>query len=135
MPFALVALSIGAFCIGTTEFVTAGILPEIATFFKVSIPMAGSLTSVYAISVAIGAPLITAMTIKMQRKYVLVILMILFILGSAISALAANFTILMFGRIVTALCHGAFFGIGAVVASNLVSEKNVPVRLRSCLPG
>jgi DHA1 family inner membrane transport protein len=123
MSFALVALAIGAFCIGTTEFVTAGILPEIAMFFKVSIPMAGSLTSVYALSVAIGAPLITAITIKMQRKYILIILMSLFILGSAISALAGNFTILIFGRIVTALCHGAFFGIGAVVASNLVSEK------------
>ncbi|MCE3267768.1 MAG: araJ [Burkholderiales bacterium] len=123
MPFALLALAIGAFCIGTTEFVTAGILPDIATFFKVSIPMAGSLTSVYALSVAVGAPLITAITIKMQRKHTLIILMSLFIIGSAISALASNFAMLMFGRITSALCHGAFFGIGAVVASNLVSEN------------
>jgi DHA1 family inner membrane transport protein len=123
MPFALIALAIGAFCIGTTEFVTAGILPNIATFFGVSIPMAGSLTSVYALSVTIGAPIITALTICMQRKQVLIGLMVLFTLGSAISAFASSFALLLLGRVISALCHGAFFGIGAVVASNLVSAN------------
>lgn len=122
MPAALLALAIGAFGIGTTEFVIMGLLPEVATDFGVSIPSAGLLISGYALGVVVGAPLLTAIGSKVSRKTVLVALMGIFIVGNLISALAPTYGVLMSGRIVAALSHGAFFGVGSVVAASLVPK-------------
>ncbi|HEY0619437.1 MAG TPA: MFS transporter, partial [Kribbella sp.] len=122
MPAALLALAIGAFGIGTTEFVIMGLLPEVATDFGVSIPSAGLLISGYALGVVVGAPLLTAIGSKVSRKTVLMALMGLFIAGNLISAVAPSYGVLMTGRIVTALAHGAFFGVGSVVAASLVPK-------------
>jgi DHA1 family inner membrane transport protein len=120
MPIGLVALAMGGFGIGLTEFVISGLLPELAAEFAVSIPRAGQLVSVYALAVAIGGITLTAATSTLRPKPVLVALMGLFIAGNLINALASTFTVMMVGRVVAALCHGAFFGIGAVVAASLV---------------
>ncbi|AZM47222.1 MFS transporter [Streptomyces sp. WAC 06738] len=122
MPLALLALAIGAFGIGTTEFVVMGLLPEVADEFSVSIPTAGWLTTGYALGVFGGAPLLTALGTRVSRKRMLMSLMGLFIAGNAISALAPAFGVLLAGRIVASLAHGAFFGIGAVVAAGLVAR-------------
>ena len=122
MPAALLALAIGAFGIGTTEFVIMGLLPEVATDFGVSIPSAGLLISGYALGVVVGAPLLTAIGSKVSRKTVLIALMGVFIVGNLISALAPSYGVLMAGRIVAALSHGAFFGVGSVVAASLVPK-------------
>ncbi|GAA0578871.1 MFS transporter [Kribbella sandramycini] len=119
---ALFALAIGAFGIGTTEFVIMGLLPEVATDFGVSIPAAGLLISGYALGVVVGAPLLTAIGAKISRKTVLVALMGVFIAGNLLSALAPTYGVLMTGRIVAALAHGAFFGVGSVVAASLVPK-------------
>jgi DHA1 family inner membrane transport protein len=116
----LLALAVAAFAIGTTEFVIMGLLPEVATDLKVSIPSAGMLVSGYALGVAVGAPLLAALTAKMERKHALLLLMGLFILGNALCAIAPNYDVLMVARVVAAFCHGSFFGIGAVVAAHLV---------------
>ncbi|WP_158891040.1 MFS transporter [Amycolatopsis anabasis] len=121
MPVALLALAISAFGIGTTEFVIMGLLPDVARDFGVSIPSAGLLISGYALGVVIGAPLLTAVGAKLPRKTILVALMVLFIAGNLISALATSYSLLMTGRIVAALSHGAFFGVGSVVAAGLVA--------------
>ncbi|MFI7066378.1 MFS transporter [Kribbella sp. NPDC050124] len=122
MPAALLALAIGAFGIGTTEFVIMGLLPEVATDFGVSIPSAGLLISGYALGVVVGAPLLTAIGSKVSRKTVLVALMGVFIAGNLLSAVAPTYGVLMTGRIVAALAHGAFFGVGSVVAASLVPK-------------
>ncbi|TDD72961.1 MFS transporter [Jiangella aurantiaca] len=121
MPLALLALAIGAFGIGTTEFVIAGLLPEVAADFGVSIPTAGWLISGYALGVAAGAVPMTVLGSRMRRKHLLLLLMVVFIAGNAISALAPSYAVMMTGRIVAAFCHGAFFGIGSVVAADLVA--------------
>lgn len=123
MPIALLALAIGAFGIGTTEFVIVGLLPDIAGDLGVSIPTAGLLVSGYALSVAVGAPLLTAAGSRSPRKAMLLVLMGLFILGNAVCAIADDYAVLMVGRAVAALCHGAFFGIGSVVAADLVPPR------------
>ncbi|HEY3708364.1 MAG TPA: MFS transporter [Amycolatopsis sp.] len=123
MPLALLALAIGAFGIGTTEFVIAGLLPEVAADFGVSIPAAGWLITGYALSVAAGALPMTALGTRIRRKHLLLLLMVLFIAGNVLSALAPSFGALMAGRIVAALTHGAFFGVGAVVAADLVKPE------------
>ncbi|MEV8374025.1 MFS transporter [Kribbella sp. NPDC056861] len=122
MPAALWALAIGAFGIGTTEFVIMGLLPEVATDFGVSIPSAGLLISGYALGVVVGAPLLTALGSRISRKTVLIALMGVFVAGNLISALAPSYGVLMTGRIVAALSHGAFFGVGSVVAASLVPK-------------
>jgi DHA1 family inner membrane transport protein len=121
MPAALLALAIGAFGIGTTEFVIMGLLPEVAATYAVSIPSAGLLISGYALGVVVGAPLLTAAGSRWSRKALLVSLMGLFIAGNVLAALAPAYGLLMTGRIVAALSHGAFFGVGSVVAANLVA--------------
>ncbi|MEU5690820.1 MFS transporter [Actinosynnema sp. NPDC020468] len=120
MPLALLALAVGAFGIGTTEFVVVGLLPDVAGDLGVSIPAAGLLVSGYALSVVIGAPLMTMAGSRLSRKTVLLALMGVFIAGNVLCALATDYTVLMAGRAVAALCHGAFFGIGSVVAAELV---------------
>ncbi|WP_075182260.1 MFS transporter [Pantoea sp. 1.19] len=120
MPVSLLALALSAFAIGTTEFVIMGLLPEVANDLRVSIPSAGWLISGYALGVAIGAPIMALLTAKLPRKRTLILLMSIFIVGNALCALAYSYNLLMLARIITALCHGAFFGIGAVVAASLV---------------
>jgi DHA1 family inner membrane transport protein len=123
MPLALLALAIGAFGIGTTEFVIMGVLPQVADDFGVSIPAAGWLVSGYALGVVIGAPLLTVLGTKVSRKKMLMFLMALFVVGNALSALAPVFGLMLTGRVVASLAHGAFFGIGSVVAADLVAPE------------
>lgn len=123
MPLALLALAISAFAIGTTEFVTTGLLQDIAHDLSITIPQAGYLTSGYALGVVVSAPILTILLARFNRKHTLVFLILLFIIGSVISAQAATFEQLMFGRVLSAFCHGAFFGIGAVVATTVVAPN------------
>lgn len=123
MPVALLALALCAFAIGTTEFVIMGLLPQVAGDLHISIPTAGWLISGYALGVAIGAPIMAVLTAKLPRKKTLLLLMVIFIIGNLMCALAYSYDFLMFARVITALCHGAFFGIGAVVAANLVAPN------------
>ena len=116
----LLALAIGAFGIGVTEFAPMGMLPGIATDLGVSIPSAGLLVSAYAMGVLIGAPLMTLTTARVPRRTLLVALMGIFTAGNLLSALADSYTTLMLARIVTSLNHGAFFGVGSVVAMSVV---------------
>ncbi|GGY34942.1 MFS transporter [Streptomyces tanashiensis] len=121
MPLALLALTVGAFGIGTTEFVIMGLLPEIAADYGVTIPTAGLLVTGYALGVVVGAPLLTVFGTKVSRKRMLMLLMGLFVLGNLLSALAPTFGVMLAGRVVASLAHGSFFGIGSVVAAGLVA--------------
>ncbi|GAA3878384.1 MFS transporter [Leifsonia kafniensis] len=123
MPLGLIALAIGGFGIGLTEFIIMGLLPEVAADFAVDPTAAGWLITGYALSVVVGALLLTAAVNRFNRKNVLVWLMVLFIIGNLISALAPTYEIMLLGRIIAALCHGSFFGIGSVVAAGLVAEN------------
>ncbi|MEU6968805.1 MFS transporter [Kitasatospora aureofaciens] len=123
MPLALLALAIGAFGIGTTEFVIMGLLPQIAGDYGVSVPTAGLLVTGYALGVVIGAPLMTVLGTRISRKTMLMLLMALFTVGNLLSAVAPSFPLMLAGRIVTSLAHGAFFGIGSVVAAELVAPQ------------
>lgn len=124
MPIALLALAIGAFGIGTTEFVMMGVLPLAADDFGVSIPSAGYLISGYALGVVIGAPLLTAAGTRLSRKHMLLALMGLFTVGNLLFAAAPNHSLGVVFRFIAGLPHGAFFGAGAVVASSLVDRSN-----------
>lgn len=119
-PLPLLALAISSFGIGTTEYVILGLLPELATDLHVSIPQAGFLVTGYALGVALGSPIIAILTSKMDRRRSLLALMGLFTIGNLMCAVSTSFTLLMFSRIVTSLCHGTFFGIGSVVATEVV---------------
>ncbi len=119
-PLPLLALAAAAFGIGTTEFVIMGLLPEVAADFGVSAPRAGLLISGYALGVTVGAPLLAVLTARWPRKRALIALMALFTVGNALCALAPTYALLMAARVVTAFCHAAFFGIGAIVAADLV---------------
>ncbi|WP_037855747.1 MFS transporter [Streptomyces sp. NRRL S-340] len=123
MPLALLALAVGAFGIGTTEFVMMGLLPDVADDLHISIPTAGHLVSAYALGVVIGAPLLAALTARMSRRYVLIGLMALFVVGNALSALAPGHGWLLAARFLSGLPHGAFFGVGAVVATGMVPPE------------
>ncbi|MEQ0562898.1 MFS transporter [Amycolatopsis sp. NEAU-NG30] len=120
MPVALLALAIGAFGIGTTEFVMMGVLPQAAADFGVDIPTAGHLISAYALGVVIGAPLLTAVAVRLPRKTMLLAMMGLFTVGNALFALSPSQEFGVAFRFLAGLPHGAFFGAGAVVASSLV---------------
>jgi DHA1 family inner membrane transport protein len=117
----LLALAIGAFGIGVTEFAPMGMLPLIAADLGVSIPSAGLLISAYAMGVLIGAPLMTLTTARVPRRTLLISLMAIFTLGNLLSALADNYTFLMAARVLTSFNHGAFFGVGSVVAASVVA--------------
>jgi DHA1 family inner membrane transport protein len=119
----LLALAVSAFGIGTSEFIIMGLLPDLARSFHVSIPKTGILVSGYALSVTLGSPLVALALSRMDRKRALLILMGMFLGGNALCALAPTFLLLLFARILTALCHGAFFGIGSIVASHLVPRS------------
>ncbi|MFP3713421.1 MFS transporter [Puerhibacterium sp. TATVAM-FAB25] len=122
MPVALWALAIGGFGIGLTEFVIMGLLPEVAADFAVTETVAGYLISGYALAVAVGAIGLTAALSRVDRKRALLGLMVLFVAGNLVSAVAPTYGLMLGGRVLAALCHGAFFGIGAVVAADLVAR-------------
>ncbi|NOU90843.1 MFS transporter [Paenibacillus sp. LMG 31460] len=121
--WALLALAISAFGIGTTEFVPVGLLASIANDLNIGITLAGLLISGYAIGVAVGAPILTALTNRMSRKSLLMSLMVVFIIGNAVAALSPSFEILLVARFITAFSHGVFFSIGATIAVQLVSPE------------
>ncbi|WP_306397406.1 MFS transporter [Telluria beijingensis] len=123
MPLALWALALSAFAIGTTEFVIVGLIPTIAASLDVSVPSAGLLVSLYALGVAIGAPVLTALTGKVPRKQLLLALMVLFTLGNLVAWMAPNYEALMAARVLTGLAHGVFFSIGSTIATSLVPKE------------
>jgi MFS transporter, DHA1 family, inner membrane transport protein len=120
VPRALLALAIGAFAIGTTEFVVMGMLPEIADGLGVSVSAVGILISAYAVGVVVGAPTLTAIGLRFTPRQTLVALMVVFVVGNTLSALAPGYGLLVAARVLTALAHGSFFGVGAVAARRLV---------------
>ena len=122
MPVALLALTLSAFAIGTTEFVIVGLIPTIAQDLDVALPSAGLLVSLYAVGVAIGAAVLTALTGRWRRKRVLLALMGLFIVGNLIAWWAPNYGSLIIARLLTGLAHGIFFSIGTTVATSLVAK-------------
>ena len=123
LNFPLLALAVGAFGIGTTEFAPMGLLPVIADGVGVSIPTAGMLISAYAIGVMVGAPLMTLGLSQRSRRSALILLMSIFTLGNLLSALAPNYTVLLLARLVTSMNHGAFFGLGSLVAASVVPKN------------
>lgn len=123
MPLALLALTLSAFAIGTTEFVIVGLIPTMASDLNVSLPYAGLLVSLYALGVAVGAPVLTALTSKWNRKYVLLSVMTLFVIGNLVAWQAPNYYTLILARILTGLAHGVFFSIGSTIATGLVAKE------------
>ncbi|MEP3349920.1 MAG: MFS transporter [Marinomonas sp.] len=123
MPLALWALTLSAFAIGTTEFVIVGLIPTIANDLSVNLPSAGLLVSLYALGVAIGAPVLTALTGTLNRKWLLIGLMSLFILGNMLAWAAPGYNSLIVARILTGLAHGVFFSIGSTIATRLVPKE------------
>src|SRR6478752_10654171 len=123
MPIALLALTISAFAIGTTEFVIVGLIPTIAADLQIGLPSAGLLVSLYALGVAIGAPVLTALTGKLPRKALLLGLMALFTLGNLLAWKAPGYETLIAARILTGLAHGVFFSIGSTIATGLVPKE------------
>src|SRR5450830_1357096 len=123
MPLALWALTLSAFAIGTTEFVIVGLIPTIATSLGVSVPSAGLLVSLYALGVAVGAPVLTALTGRVPRKQLLLGLMALFTVGNLVAWMAPGYEALMAARVLTGLAHGVFFSIGSTIATGLVPKE------------
>ena len=122
-PIAIWMLAIGAFAIGMTEFVIMGLLPNIARDFDVSVSQAGQLITGYALGVAIGGPIIVMLTIKWNRKYLLLALMAIFIVGNIAASFSPNYGFMMTSRIITSLAHGSFFGIGSILAASMVKPE------------
>jgi DHA1 family inner membrane transport protein len=123
IAFALFALAMGGFAIGTTEFVSMGLLPQLADGVGVSIPRAGHVISAYAIGVVVGAPLIAVFGARLPRRELLIGLMLVFLIGNAASALATGFTSLTLARFLAGLPHGAYFGVASLVAADLVTPE------------
>lgn len=123
MPLALWALTLSAFAIGTTEFVIVGLIPTIAASLHVSLPSAGMLVSLYALGVAIGAPVLTALSSRLPRKTLLLTLMALFTLGNLLAWQAPAYGMLAIARVLTGLTHGVFFSIGSTIATSLVPRQ------------
>ncbi|WEX87732.1 MFS transporter [Sinorhizobium garamanticum] len=122
MPIALFALTIAAYAIGTTEFVIVGLLPTVASDLHISLPLAGLIVSVYALGVTFGAPVLTALTGRIERKPLLLGLMALFIIGNAAAALSPSYELLLVARVLSAFAHGVFFSVGSTIAADLVPE-------------
>lgn len=122
MPIAILALALSAFAIGTTEFVIVGLVPTIAQDLGVSLPSAGLLVSLYALGVAVGAPVLTALTGRWNRKAVLLSVMALFTVGNLLAWLAPGYASLVVARLLTGLAHGVFFAIGSTIATGLVTK-------------
>ncbi|MET0993693.1 MAG: MFS transporter [Mycobacterium sp.] len=121
---AVLALALGGFGIGTTEFVAMGLLPDIAVSLGITEPTAGHVISAYALGVVIGAPLIACLAARLNRKTLLLVLMAVFTLGNLASVLAPSYGTLMAARFVAGLPHGAFFGVAALVAAHLMGPRN-----------
>jgi len=122
LRFALLALALGGFAIGTTEFVAMGLLPQIADGVSISIPTAGHVVSAYAIGVVVGAPVLAGLGARFPRRTLLVALMVAYMLGNVLSAIAPSYPLLMASRFLTGLPHGAYFGVAALVAADLAPE-------------
>ncbi|MGW5434516.1 MFS transporter [Streptomyces sp. NPDC004059] len=123
MPRSVLSLAISTFAIGTTEFVIVGIIPSIAGDLRVSLPTAGLLVSLYALSITIGAPLFTALTGRVDRRQLVICLMVIFLLGNLAAGFAPGFGTLLAARVITAFAHAVFFSVGAAVASSLVPRQ------------
>lgn len=123
MPIAIFALTIAAYAIGTTEFVIVGLLPTVADDLNITLPLAGLIVSVYALGVTFGAPILTALTGRIERKPLLLGLMALFILGNGAAALSPSYETLLAARVLSAFAHGVFFSVGATIAADLVPEN------------
>lgn len=121
--FALLALAVSAFAIGTTEFVSVGLLPLISNDLEISLTTAGLTVSLYALGVTIGAPVLTSLTSRMPRKSLLLWIMIVFIIGNGIAASATSVTVLLIARVISAFSHGVFMSIGSTIAADLVPEN------------
>ena len=135
MPLPLIALFIAAFAFGTTEFVIAGVLPEVADGLDVSIPTAGYLVSGYAIGIAIGGPLLTLATARLSRKVLLIGLAVAFTAGQAVCAIAPDFASMLVTRVAIAVAHGAYFGVAMVVAVGLVRKEQRGMAVALILAG
>ncbi|KVT42284.1 MFS transporter [Burkholderia ubonensis] len=135
MPLALLALTISAFAIGTTEFVIVGLIPTIAADLAVTLPSAGLLVSLYALSVAIGAPLLTALTGRVPRKTLLAGLMALFTVGNLVAWQAPGYESLIVARILTGLAHGVFFSVGSIIATTLVPKDKAASAIATMFSG
>ncbi|MBX9296832.1 MFS transporter [Chromobacterium piscinae] len=135
MPLALLALTIGAFAIGTTEFVIVGLIPTIAADLQVGLPSAGLLVSLYALGVAIGAPLLTALTGRVPRKTLLAALMALFTVGNLVAWLSPGYESLIVARILTGLAHGVFFSVGSIIATTLVPKDKAASAIATMFSG
>ncbi len=123
MPLALFALTVAAYAIGTTEFVIVGLLPTVANDLNIDLPLAGLIVSVYALGVTFGAPILTALTGRLDRKLLLLCLMALFILGNTMVALSPGYAPLLVARVLSAFAHGVFFSVGSTIAADLVPEN------------
>lgn len=123
MPLAIFALTIAAYAIGTTEFVIVGLLPTVAHDLQITLPLAGLIVSVYALGVTFGAPVLTALTGRIERKPLLLGLMALFVIGNAAAALSPGYEMLLVARVLSAFAHGVFFSVGATIAADLVPEN------------
>jgi len=123
MPLALFALTVAAYAIGTTEFVIVGLLPTVAQDLHITLPLAGLIVSVYALGVTFGAPILTALTGRIERKPLLLGLMALFIVGNTLAALSPGYVPLLVARVLSAFAHGVFFSVGSTIAADLVPEN------------
>jgi len=121
--FALLALAMSAFAIGTTEFISVGLLPLIAEDLQISVTTAGLTVSLYALGVTFGAPILTSVTSRMSRKSLLLWIMVIFIIGNGLAASAANIGVLLAARVISAFSHGVFMSIGSTIAAELVPEN------------
>ncbi|WP_063764776.1 MFS transporter [Streptomyces sp. NRRL F-5053] len=135
MPPALFALALGAFSIGTTEFVASGVLPEVSTAFTVSVSTAGYLSTCYALGVLVGAPVLALLGTRLAQQRMLLGLLGLFVLGNLVCACAPGFGVLLAGRVVAAMAHSAFFGIGSIVAARLVAPQRQTAALSVVFAG
>jgi len=135
MPLALLALTLAAFAIGTTEFVIVGLIPTIAGDLGVSLPSAGLLVSLYALGVAVGAPVLTALTARVPRKPLLVGLMALFTAGNLVAWLAPGYATLIVARLLTGLAHGVFFSVGSIIATSLVPREKAASAIATMFSG
>lgn len=135
MPPALLALTLSAFAIGTTEFVIVGLIPTVAASLGISIPSAGLLVSLYALGVALGAPLLTAATARLPRKALLLALMALFTAGNLLAWAAPGYGTLVLARVLTGLAHGVFFSIGSTIATGLVPKDKAASAIATMFTG
>lgn len=135
MPIALFALTLGAFAIGTTEFVIVGLLPTVAADLAIGLPSAGLLVSLYALGVAVGAPVLTALTGRLPRKALLLALMALFTAGNLLAWQAPGYGTLVAARVLTGLAHGVFFSIGSTIATGLVPREKAASAIATLFAG